>query len=180
MCHYTPGCSAASTAQGDREQANVVLGDWEVCAWDKILVSQCAVAVKTPFLGGGLFQQEEEKKTSSLFCWTSKGNGVKLSSISAAGSRCISSAQLQLPPSNVPHKAERGRRGRKEKDLFLPQTNKQTNKQRRLGPGCKLSTWSADLLCLLACCHFDGCLLCSYLDSISSHNTASAPACWGY
>ena len=128
MCHYTPGCSAASSAQGDWEQANVVLGDWEVCAWDKILVSQCAVAVKTPFLGGGLFQQEEEKKTSSLFCWTSKGNGVKLSSISAAGSRCISSAQLQLPPSNVPHKAERGRRGRKEKDLFLPQTNKQTNK----------------------------------------------------
>lgn len=173
MCHYTPGCSAASSAQGDWEQANVVLGDWEVCAWDKILVSQCAVAVKTPFLGGGLFQQEEEKKTSSLFCWTSKGNGVKLSSISAAGSWCISSAQL--PPSQ----AERGKKRKEGKRPFLT-TNKQTNKQRRVGPGCKLSTWSADLLCLLACCHFDCCLLCSYLDSISSHNTASAPACWGY
>ena len=89
------------------------------------------------------------------------------------------SAQLSsssLPPMCLTKQRGEEEEGRKKTFSY----HKQTNKQRRLGPGCKLSTWSADLLCLLACCHFDCCLLCSYLDSISSHNTASAPACWGY
>ena len=54
-------------------------------------------------------------------------------------------ASVQL--SSLPPKQRGGRRGRKEKDLFLPQTNKQT---KDAGPGCKLSTWSAHPLCLLA------------------------------
>ena len=78
-------------------------------------------------------------------------------------------ASVQL--SSLPPKQRGGRRGRKEKDLFLPQTNKQT---KDAGPGCKLSTWSAHPA-LSACCHFDCCLLCSHLDSIS--HTASAPEC---
>jgi hypothetical protein len=46
----------------------------------------------------------------------------------------------------VSHKAERGRRGKKEKDLFLPQTVKQTNKQRRLSLAVSCP------LVLLSCC----------------------------
>jgi len=63
----------------------------------------------------------KKKRRKLPLCWTSKGNGVKLSSISAAGSWCISSAQL--PPSQ----AERGKKRKEGKRPFLT-TNKQTNK----------------------------------------------------
>jgi Flp pilus assembly protein TadB len=84
---------------------------------------------------GELFQEEEEKKTSSLL---DEGNGVKLSS-----SRRISSApSLQC----VSQSREGKKRKKKEKDLFLPQTVKQTNKQRRLSLAVSCP------LVLLICC----------------------------
>ena len=133
LCHYTPGCLARSKCCPGSHR------DWEVCAC-VLLLSKLKCTTNLLLSGVGC---SKKKRRKLPLCWTSKGNGVKLSSISAAGSWCISSVQL----SSLPPKQRGGRRGRKEKDLFLPQTNKQT---KDAGPGCKLSTWSAHPLCLLA------------------------------
>lgn len=60
--------------------------------------------------------------------------------------------QLSSAPAPSLQCASQSREGKKRKEGKRPflTTNKQTNKQRRVGPGCKLSTWSAHLLCLLA------------------------------
>jgi len=134
LCHYTPGCLARSKCCPGSHR------DWEVCAC-VLLLSKLKCTTNLLLSGVGC---SKKKRRKLPLCWTSKGNGVKLSSISAAGSWCISSAQLH------PSQAERGKKRKEGKRPFLT-TNKQTNKQTKdAGPGCKLSTWSAHPLCLLA------------------------------
>jgi hypothetical protein len=84
---------------------------------------------------------KKKKRRKLPLCWTREmASNCRPSLQQPAG------ASVQPPPSNVSHKAERGRRGKKEKDLFLPQTVKQTNKQRRLSLAVSCP------LVLLSCC----------------------------